>query len=372
MSSCKAMSRKRVRADDADNADMHTAESAFPPLAVATDCSGIECPLMALQSLEIPYIHKFSSELDRATRRQLLANHAPQTMYEDMLQRDADGTAFAHLYVAGFSCQPFSMAGSRLGLKDRRASVFWGCVAYIRNREPWCWLLENVEGLASHNGGETLQTILSTLQSINGGRYLVEWRILNTEEHGVPQHRKRIYFLGIRRDRIVAGCEFQWPEPVPCRGLEEFLDAKEPASLPQELPNGPAMALALWRHRIQRAHGELEHIQHEIVLDVDASLDMINRCPCLIRSRPQGYWLVGRQRRMRVAEMLRLQGMPDNLRQVASDSELARMVGNSMSLNVLERLLVRLLPAVGLAAPGQLVDRFGQATAAVEEGHEGR
>ena len=68
---------------------------------------------MALQSLQVPYVHKFSSEIDGATRRQLLANHAPQTMYEDMLQRAAGSAAFTHVYIAGFACQPFSMASVR-------------------------------------------------------------------------------------------------------------------------------------------------------------------------------------------------------------------------------------------------------------------
>ena len=291
-------SRKRARDAKADDADIDI-ESAFPPLAVGTDCSGIECPLMALQSLQVPYIHKFSSEIDGATRRQLLANHAPQTMYEDMLQRAAGSTAFTHVYIAGFACQPFSVAGVRLGLQDRRASVFWACVSYIENQEPWCWLLENVEGLVSHNEGRALQTIVTTLDSINGGRYLVQTRVLNTEDHGVPQHRKRVYFLGMRRDRVVAGCEFEWPEALPRKDLEEFLDAEEPASSPQELARGPGMALALWQNRIRRAHGDLNQLQHEVVLDVDSSLErchyMMNRCPCLIRSRPMGYWLVRSQ-----------------------------------------------------------------------------
>ena len=352
-------SRKRARDERQD-------EQAVP-MKVGTDCSGIDCPLMALQSLQMPHIHVFSSELDATTRQQLLANHSPRTMFEDALARDPASTGFTHLYVAGFACQPFSMAGQRAGFRDRRSNVFWACLDYIRHQEPWCWLLENVEGLLSHDGGKTLRTILRTLEQMNSGRYLVTWRVFNSEDHGTPQHRKRVYFLGMRRDRLVQGCEFTWPEPIPRRGLEEFLDPRDPAAEPEALPYGPAMALALWQHRIKRALGDLDQ---EIVLDVDSSLErchyMVDRCPCLIRSRPQGYWLLQRQRRMRVREMLRLQGMAhhaNTLRQVVPDAALAAMIGNSMSQNVIELLLVRLLPAVGLAAPGQLVDRLEQENA---------
>ena len=57
-------------------------------LRVGTDCSGIEAPLHALQQLGVPYEHVFSSEICPTARQQLLANHAPQILYQDATARD--------------------------------------------------------------------------------------------------------------------------------------------------------------------------------------------------------------------------------------------------------------------------------------------
>ncbi len=61
------------------------------------------------------------------------------------------------------------------------------------------FILENVKGLASHNNGETLRVILSALSE--AGNY-VDYKILNSENYGVPQFRERIYFIGIKKELI--------------------------------------------------------------------------------------------------------------------------------------------------------------------------
>ena len=71
-----------------------------------------------------------------------------------------------HIYTAGFPCQPFSMAGERRGMQDPRGNVFFGCAAYIAAKRPWLFILENVMGLLSHDGGRTFEIVLETLLGI--------------------------------------------------------------------------------------------------------------------------------------------------------------------------------------------------------------
>ena len=85
-------------------------------LRVGTDCSGIEAPLQALQQLGVPYQHVFSSEICPTVRKQLLANHSPQILYEDVRARDNDTAPYVDLYVAGWPCQGNSSLGKRRGL----------------------------------------------------------------------------------------------------------------------------------------------------------------------------------------------------------------------------------------------------------------
>ena len=78
------------------------------PLRVATDCSGIDAPIIALDVLQIPYVHVFSSETDSRAREFLLKVHSPGTLYDDILTRtpaDIEQHVPIDLYVAGPPCQ---------------------------------------------------------------------------------------------------------------------------------------------------------------------------------------------------------------------------------------------------------------------------
>lgn len=95
--------------------------------------------------------------------------------------------------LAGFPCQPFSSAGKRNGFLDERGGLFFTILDILDTKKPLGFLLENVDGLANHNNGETLKVIISKLQDLD---YQVSWSILDASEFGVPQKRKRIYIVG--------------------------------------------------------------------------------------------------------------------------------------------------------------------------------
>jgi DNA (cytosine-5)-methyltransferase 1 len=131
--------------------------------------------------------------------------------------------------LAGFPCQPFSSAGKRKGFLDARGGLFFTIIEILKTKRPTGFLLENVEGLASHNNGNTLNTILVTLRELG---YQVSWQLLDASDFGVPQKRKRIYIVGHLKktislhhfvnkkasvkDVIEAGIDFK---PTPFAGL---------------------------------------------------------------------------------------------------------------------------------------------------------
>lgn len=96
--------------------------------------------------------------------------------------------------LAGFPCQPFSYAGARRGFGDTRGTLFFEIERILQTSRPRCFILENVRGLATHDSGRTLATIISRLEGIGYG---VTFRILNSADFGVPQNRMRIYIVGI-------------------------------------------------------------------------------------------------------------------------------------------------------------------------------
>ena len=96
--------------------------------------------------------------------------------------------------LAGFPCQPFSYAGKRQGFGDTRGTLFFEIERILGAYHPTAFLLENVRGLKTHDGGRTFETIMSKLHELGYGTCEL---LLNSSGFGVPQNRVRLYILGI-------------------------------------------------------------------------------------------------------------------------------------------------------------------------------
>ena len=97
--------------------------------------------------------------------------------------------------LAGFPCQPFSYAGKQKGFVDTRGTLFFEIERLLALHQPGGFLLENVRGLTTHDGGRTLATIKEKLENLGYG---VECLLLNSSDFNVPQNRVRVYIVGIK------------------------------------------------------------------------------------------------------------------------------------------------------------------------------
>lgn len=109
--------------------------------------------------------------------------------------------------LGGFPCQPFSAGGKRQGFLDTRGTLFFEIERILRDKKPYGFILENVEGLVKHDLenkndeiGRTLKTILHTLENDLG--YKTSWRVFDSLEFGLPQSRKRIFIVGTKDEKI--------------------------------------------------------------------------------------------------------------------------------------------------------------------------
>ncbi|NCT19237.1 MAG: DNA (cytosine-5-)-methyltransferase [Flavobacteriia bacterium] len=105
--------------------------------------------------------------------------------------------------LGGFPCQPFSAGGKRQGFIDTRGTLFFEIERILRDKKPYGFILENVEGLVKHDLenkndeiGRTLSTILYKLENELG--YEVSWEVLDSINFGLPQSRKRIFIVGTK------------------------------------------------------------------------------------------------------------------------------------------------------------------------------
>lgn len=109
--------------------------------------------------------------------------------------------------LGGFPCQPFSASGKRQGFVDTRGTLFFEIERILREKKPYGFILENVEGLVKHDLenkndkiGRTLKTILYTLEEELG--YKTNWKVFDSLEFGLPQSRKRIFIVGTKDKKI--------------------------------------------------------------------------------------------------------------------------------------------------------------------------
>jgi len=297
-------------------------------LRVGTDCSGIEAPIQALQNIGIPFRHAFACEKDEYCMESLVANYNPDQLYSDMTDRDTKMLPDIDLYICGFPCQPFSNAGYRQGVQDEkgRGNLFWYCLEVIATKMPYFFILENVKGLVTIDNGDTFSTIIKELTALH---YTVYWNVLNTRDYGVPQQRERLYIVGIRSD-IKRG--FTWPEHKPMKSLSSFIDTKDNECEP--IPD------------FVKRSGLLKNIPKDsLFIDIGfTKSNFVNSatvCPCI--TTQGNLWCVPLKRHASIKECLSLQGFPKSFKQVVSERQLKKQIGNSMSVNVLEAIFTSLL-----------------------------
>ncbi|MBQ0010642.1 MAG: DNA (cytosine-5-)-methyltransferase [Ruminococcus sp.] len=146
----------------------------------------------------------FTSEIKPHAVKVLAQNHPDETITGDITQVNETSIPDFDFLLAGFPCQAFSSAGKRLGFQDTRGTLFFDVERILKEKQPYGFVLENVEGLVNHDRenphdkiGRTLSTILAHLDALN---YKVSWRVLNAKAFGVPQERKRIYIVGTKKE----------------------------------------------------------------------------------------------------------------------------------------------------------------------------
>ena len=147
----------------------------------------------------------FTSEIKPYAIKVLKQNHPNETINGDITQVEAASIPDFDFLLAGFPCQAFSAAGKRLGFQDTRGTLFFDVERILKEKQPYGFVLENVEGLVNHDRekpgdkiGRTLTTILEHLKALD---YKVSWKVLNAKYFGVPQERKRVYIVGTKQDK---------------------------------------------------------------------------------------------------------------------------------------------------------------------------
>lgn len=124
------------------------------------------------------------------------------------------------LLVGGSPCQSFSSVGFRGGLEDVRGTLFYEYARIIQEVQPKVFIYENVRGLTTHDNGNTwkkMKKVFTDTLHYN----ISEPQVLNAADYGIPQNRRRLFVIGIRKDLIAK--EFVYPKEIGIENLKFFM-----------------------------------------------------------------------------------------------------------------------------------------------------
>jgi DNA (cytosine-5)-methyltransferase 1 len=149
------------------------------------------------------------NEIDKWACETLRTNRPNWNVLEGDI-KDFDFTEYKNrvdVVTGGFPCQAFSYAGKKLGLKDARGTLFYEFARVVQEVKPIVCIGENVRGLLSHEGGKTIQGMISILDEI--GYRVVPVQVLKAINYRVPQKRERLILVGVRKDINI---EYKYPK----------------------------------------------------------------------------------------------------------------------------------------------------------------
>ncbi len=287
----------------------------------------------------------YSSEWNKYSQQTYKANFGDEPD-GDITKVDAEKDIPDHdILVAGFPCQPFSIAGvskkqsmgRATGFEDKtQGTLFFDVCRILKAKRPKAFMLENVKNLCSHDKGNTFRIIMESLDELD---YEVYYQILDGQNY-VPQHRERIIIVGFDRKRYGDNIQFKFdvkpkkPKPVLDDILEKSVDPKY------------TLTDKLWIY-LQNYAAKHRAAGNGFGYGI-APRDGITRTLSARYYKDGSEILIEQEgknpRRLTPRECARLQGFPEDFVIPVSDTQAYRQFGNSVVVPLMEnvaKLIVR-------------------------------
>lgn len=263
----------------------------------------------------------FTSEWDASAKQTYSTNYA-DVPFGDITKVNPKTIPDFDVLTGGFPCQPFSSIGKREGFEHKtQGTLFFYIAKIIKAKQPKAFLLENVPGLVSHNDGETLEIILDTLKKeLN---YDVFIKVLNSADYRVPQERKRLYFVGFRRDLNVS--DFEFPKPNKEKvGIGQFVEVDA---------EGPSIS----KH-LQDSYIYKKDDGHPEIIDANSDFPVKTLCASYHKiQRITGTFVRGGKTGLRLLtekECKAIMGFPHEFKVPVSRTQMYHQFGNSVAVPV--------------------------------------
>lgn len=272
----------------------------------------------------------YSNEWNKYSQKTYKANFGV-TPSDDITKVDAAEIPDHDILVAGFPCQPFSLAGVSkknslgrpTGFEDKtQGTLFFDVCRILKFKRPKAFMLENVKNLKSHDKGNTFRIILESLDELN---YDIYYQIVDGQYY-VPQHRERIVIIGFDRDRYSNRSSFKFDLTYPSKRpvINDILES--------DVPDKYTLSDKLWNY-LQNYAAKHRAAGHGFGYGI-APRNGISRTLSARYYKDGSEILIEQNgknpRRLTPRECARLQGFPDSFIIPVSDTQAYRQFGNSV------------------------------------------
>ena len=293
----------------------------------------------------------YSSEWNKYSQETYKANFGEEPE-GDITQVEASTIPDHEVLVAGFPCQPFSIAGvskknslgRATGFEDKtQGTLFFDVCRILKAKRPNAFMLENVKNLTSHDKGRTFQIITEALEELN---YKIFYQVIDGQAF-VPQHRERIVIIGFDRERYGNDIDFEFAitpvEPKPT--VKDILET--------EVDDKYTLTDKLWNY-LQAYAQKHKEAGNGFGYGI-APLDGVARTLSARYYKDGSEILIAQEgknpRRLTPRECARLQGFPETFKIVVSDTQAYKQFGNSVVVplmtNIAKLLIEKLAEVEG-------------------------
>lgn len=264
----------------------------------------------------------YANDIDENACKLFEDNFGIKPDNRDIREVSSDELPDFDILTGGFPCQSFSVVAQnpkRLGIKDDRGKLFFEMCRILREKQPMCFIAENVKGILSANKKEAFPLIIEEFEKSG---YSVTYSILNSVKCGVPQKRERVIIVGFRKDLNIS---FDFSD-IPERSEEEYIPLKKviDSVVDEKYFFSERAVQGMMRKRATMNKGRAQDITKpcNTVGSHLAKVSLNSTDPVLL--------VDGRYRRFTPREVARIQSFPENYKLSGTDSAQYRALGNAI------------------------------------------
>lgn len=288
----------------------------------------------------------FSSEIDKHAGEMYKLNYSDD-VYKDITKINEKEIPDHDILLAGFPCQPFSIAGEKKGFNDTRGTLFFDIERILKAKKPKTIILENVKHFKNHDKGNTLKVVLNSLEELG---YTINWKILNAKDFGVPQNRERTIIVGSLNGVKFNFNKLEKKTPVHIKDILEeesdefeYIDENEYTLIENPKKQLSGLIFAGYRNKNIRTKGTRENTTHlsRVHKQPNRIYSSEGTHPTLSSQESAGRYFIyhnGRVRKLTIKECYRLMGFKDDFKLIGSKGKLYNRIGNSIVIPMVEEI----------------------------------